>query len=256
MRQIRHYLRNGALDIGEVPLPALGAGDVLVRTHYSFVSMGTEKMKLSQARMSLMEKARKRPDEIGDLQLRLPPRTANSDMRLEVVAGDGTVLAQSETRLSIATLPPVVATVDHPMLDAVQTTPTNTAALEQIAVAQAEEIAPLADTPPPPAPRVARSPPRPTRAARRVATPGGAAQSRRADRGGGSPRHRPVPPHARWHFPTAARCPARGARPALPWRPARCRRCVCGPARHAPPRSAWPVRTSHRHDRAAADSGG
>jgi hypothetical protein len=91
-----------------------------------------------------------RPDEIGDLQLRLPPRTANSDMRLELVAGDGTVLAQSETRLSIATLPPVVATVDHPMLDAAQTTPTNTAALEQIAVAQAEEIAPLADTPPPP----------------------------------------------------------------------------------------------------------
>jgi hypothetical protein len=71
-------------------------------------------------------------------------------MRLELVAGDGTVLAQSETRLSIATLPPVVATVDHPMLDAAQTTPTNTVASEQVAVAQAEETAPLADMPPPP----------------------------------------------------------------------------------------------------------
>ncbi|HMK41944.1 MAG TPA: SH3 domain-containing protein [Methyloceanibacter sp.] len=43
-----------------------------------------------------------RPDEMGDLQLRLPARSGATDMRLELVAGDGTVLAQSETRLSIA----------------------------------------------------------------------------------------------------------------------------------------------------------
>jgi predicted dehydrogenase len=64
MKQLRHYLRNGAMDIGEVPLPAVAAGDVLVRNHYSFVSVGTEKMKLSQARMSLVEKARERPDQV------------------------------------------------------------------------------------------------------------------------------------------------------------------------------------------------
>lgn len=43
-----------------------------------------------------------RPDEISDLQLRMPARSGATDMRLELVAGDGTVLAQSETRLSIA----------------------------------------------------------------------------------------------------------------------------------------------------------
>src|SRR5262245_21492260 len=43
-----------------------------------------------------------RPDEIADLQLRLPERGAASNMRLELIAADGTVLAQSETRLSIA----------------------------------------------------------------------------------------------------------------------------------------------------------
>src|SRR5436190_1321998 len=64
MKQVRHYLRNGALDIGEVPVPALGAGDVLVRNHYSFVSVGTEKMKVSQARMSLVQKAKERPDQV------------------------------------------------------------------------------------------------------------------------------------------------------------------------------------------------
>jgi len=64
MKQVRHYLRNGALDIGEVPVPALGAGDVLVRNHYSFVSVGTEKMKVSQARLSLVQKAKQRPDQV------------------------------------------------------------------------------------------------------------------------------------------------------------------------------------------------
>ncbi len=64
MKQIRQFLRNGALETGDVPLPALRPGEVLVRTHYSFVSVGTETMKVSQARMSLAEKARERPDQV------------------------------------------------------------------------------------------------------------------------------------------------------------------------------------------------
>lgn len=64
MKQVLHYLRNGALDIGEVPVPAVGPADVLVQNHYSFVSVGTEKMKVSQARMSLLKKARERPDQV------------------------------------------------------------------------------------------------------------------------------------------------------------------------------------------------
>ena len=64
MRQIRQYLRNGALDVSEVPLPPVGRMDVLVRTHFSFVSVGTEKMKVTQARMSMAEKAKERPDQV------------------------------------------------------------------------------------------------------------------------------------------------------------------------------------------------
>ena len=64
MKQIRQYLKDGTLEAGEVPLPALGDGDVMVRTHYSFVSVGTEKMKVTQARMNLAEKARERPDQV------------------------------------------------------------------------------------------------------------------------------------------------------------------------------------------------
>jgi hypothetical protein len=44
-----------------------------------------------------------RPDEIGDLRLRLPATLRGaSNLRIELVAADGTVLAQSETRLTIA----------------------------------------------------------------------------------------------------------------------------------------------------------
>ncbi|HEX9395338.1 MAG TPA: bi-domain-containing oxidoreductase [Burkholderiales bacterium] len=64
MKQALYTLRGGALNIGEVPIPAVGPGDVLVRNHYSFVSVGTERMKVTQARMSLLEKARTRPDQV------------------------------------------------------------------------------------------------------------------------------------------------------------------------------------------------
>ncbi len=67
MRQIRQYLRNGALDLSEVPLPPTGRNQVLVRTHYSFVSVGTEKMKVTQARMNLAEKAKERPDQVAQV---------------------------------------------------------------------------------------------------------------------------------------------------------------------------------------------
>ncbi len=49
---------------GDVPLPGIRPHEVLVRTHFSFVSMGTEKMKVTQARMSLAAKARERPDQV------------------------------------------------------------------------------------------------------------------------------------------------------------------------------------------------
>jgi len=64
LKQALYTLRGGALNIGEVPIPAVGPGDVLVRNHYSFVSVGTERMKVTQARMSLLEKARTRPDQV------------------------------------------------------------------------------------------------------------------------------------------------------------------------------------------------
>lgn len=47
-----------------------------------------------------------RPDEIGELRLRLPQgRSGASDVRLELLSADGTVLADSETQLDVVPVP-------------------------------------------------------------------------------------------------------------------------------------------------------
>jgi hypothetical protein len=76
-----------------------------------------------------------RPDEIGDLQLRLPEQSSAADIRLELVAGDGTVLAQSETRLSVAPSPDAVQPVA-----AVTTDPFAAPATEPAATEPSEQV--------------------------------------------------------------------------------------------------------------------
>lgn len=64
MKQVLQYYGDGNLQCQDVPVPMIRSGEVLVRTHYSFVSVGTEKMKVSQARMNLLRKAKERPDQV------------------------------------------------------------------------------------------------------------------------------------------------------------------------------------------------
>lgn len=64
MKQVVQNYRTGELKLEDVPVPLCKAGGVLVRTRYSLVSTGTEMMKVDQARMSLLEKARSRPDKV------------------------------------------------------------------------------------------------------------------------------------------------------------------------------------------------
>lgn len=64
MRQVVQNYNTGELRLEEVPVPICRGGGVLVRTAYSLVSAGTERMKVDQARMSLLAKARARPDKV------------------------------------------------------------------------------------------------------------------------------------------------------------------------------------------------
>ncbi|MBL8878182.1 MAG: bi-domain-containing oxidoreductase [Phycisphaerales bacterium] len=64
MKQIVQNYQSGELRVEDVPAPICRAGGVLVRTAYSLVSVGTERMKVTQARMNLLAKARARPDKV------------------------------------------------------------------------------------------------------------------------------------------------------------------------------------------------
>jgi predicted dehydrogenase/threonine dehydrogenase-like Zn-dependent dehydrogenase len=63
MKQIAQY-QDGRLELQDVPMPTPPVGGVLVRTTHSVISVGTEKMKIAQARMNLIQKARARPDQL------------------------------------------------------------------------------------------------------------------------------------------------------------------------------------------------
>jgi predicted dehydrogenase/threonine dehydrogenase-like Zn-dependent dehydrogenase len=65
LKQLLQSLRSGAITIADVPAPTepKRAG-IIVRVHASLISAGTEKMKVDLARASLIEKARKRPDDV------------------------------------------------------------------------------------------------------------------------------------------------------------------------------------------------
>ncbi|RBP36359.1 putative dehydrogenase [Roseimicrobium gellanilyticum] len=63
MKQLAQY-QDGRLELQEVPVPVPPPGGILVRTTCSVISPGTEKMKVEQARMSLLQKAKARPDQV------------------------------------------------------------------------------------------------------------------------------------------------------------------------------------------------
>jgi predicted dehydrogenase/threonine dehydrogenase-like Zn-dependent dehydrogenase len=63
LRQVARRLRDGRLELVEVPDPALAPGHVAVRVEASLVSAGTERATLDVARKGLIAKARARPDQ-------------------------------------------------------------------------------------------------------------------------------------------------------------------------------------------------
>jgi predicted dehydrogenase/threonine dehydrogenase-like Zn-dependent dehydrogenase len=65
MFQITDNYWTGEVTLEEVCAPTVRPGTVLVRTAYSLISAGTERMKLEQSRMSLVGKARARPDQVA-----------------------------------------------------------------------------------------------------------------------------------------------------------------------------------------------
>src|SRR6187431_765510 len=64
MEQLTQNLKDGTMQILEVPYPVLSKGCVLVRNHFSLISAGTEGKTVKDARLGYIGKARARQDEV------------------------------------------------------------------------------------------------------------------------------------------------------------------------------------------------
>ena len=62
MKQVLQNRKTGRPFVGEVPVPALQKGRVLVRTVASLISAGTERAAVELVSKGLVQEARQRPD--------------------------------------------------------------------------------------------------------------------------------------------------------------------------------------------------
>lgn len=67
MKQLIQNFKSGELSVGEVPMPAISSGMVLVANEYSLVSAGTERGTVKVAQAGLLGKARQRPDLVAQV---------------------------------------------------------------------------------------------------------------------------------------------------------------------------------------------
>lgn len=64
MKQLLQSLKDGSTEVAEVPAPGAGPGHVLIRSHVSLVSAGTERMLVDFGKANLIQKARSQPDKV------------------------------------------------------------------------------------------------------------------------------------------------------------------------------------------------
>jgi len=64
MHQLTQKLKDGSMQVIEVPLPVVTSGTILVRNFYSLISAGTEGGTVAAARKSLLGKALERPRQV------------------------------------------------------------------------------------------------------------------------------------------------------------------------------------------------
>jgi predicted dehydrogenase/threonine dehydrogenase-like Zn-dependent dehydrogenase len=64
MKQIIQDLKSGKTILEDIPVPAVRAGSVLIKTHRTLVSLGTERMLVEFGKANLLEKARQQPEKV------------------------------------------------------------------------------------------------------------------------------------------------------------------------------------------------
>ncbi|MBT1700930.1 hypothetical protein KK083_28820, partial [Fulvivirgaceae bacterium PWU4] len=64
MKQIIQNLKSGETILENVPAPVVKKGHVLIRTHRTLVSLGTERMLVEFGKANLLAKARQQPERV------------------------------------------------------------------------------------------------------------------------------------------------------------------------------------------------
>src|SRR5919202_1697715 len=64
MQQILQNLKTGTTDVVDVPSPCVAPGQLLIGTHASLISAGTERMLVEFGHANLLEKARSQPERV------------------------------------------------------------------------------------------------------------------------------------------------------------------------------------------------
>jgi predicted dehydrogenase len=71
VKQVTQRLRDGTIELVDVPVPELSPDGVLVDVRASVLSAGTERTKVETARKNLLAKARARPDQVRQVREKL-----------------------------------------------------------------------------------------------------------------------------------------------------------------------------------------
>ena len=64
MKKIFQNFKSGKLEILEVPVPEINENEILIKTNFTLISPGTEKMLIDLSKSSLLSKAMKQPDRV------------------------------------------------------------------------------------------------------------------------------------------------------------------------------------------------
>ncbi|MBN2297893.1 MAG: bi-domain-containing oxidoreductase [Deltaproteobacteria bacterium] len=64
MEQLTQKLKDGKMSVLETPIPQIGTQSLLVRSHFSLISAGTESSTVTAARKSYIGKAKERPEQV------------------------------------------------------------------------------------------------------------------------------------------------------------------------------------------------
>lgn len=64
MKQILQSLRNGDIEVADIPHPSIGSKELLIKSNNSLISSGTEKMLIDFGKSGWLNKAKKQPDKV------------------------------------------------------------------------------------------------------------------------------------------------------------------------------------------------